>query len=332
MKRVKLSQVAELAGVSEITASRALRNGANVAPQTQKKVAEAAQQLGYLPNRIAGSLAGAASNQIGVIVPSLTNNVFPQVLQGLESRLTAAGYHTILGVSDYLPEREEVMIRTILAWRPAALVIGTASLTDTSRKMLEQADVPIVEIMDCDIEPIDMAAGISQVQAGKALGYYLTGRGYERLAYIGHDLEADRRAGKRREGFLAAARETGASITAELTAPAPSSVALGRELTARLLAEAPERPQAICYSNDDMAVGGFFHCMAAGLDVPGDLAICGFNGLDIGQQLPCPLTTIESGRTGIGEQAAAMILSRFHGSPTPTRLDTGFRLLRGASA
>ena len=168
-RKPTLSEVAALAGVSEITASRALRASAAVTPETLQKVQEAARSLGYLRNRLAGALAGGPSNQVAVILPSLSNIVFPDVLKGLEDRLDDAGFHPVLGISNYDPAQEEHLIRNLLSWRPAGLVIAPSGMTEASRAVLRDAGLPVVEIMDIDTDPVDMAVGMSHRAAGLAM-------------------------------------------------------------------------------------------------------------------------------------------------------------------
>jgi LacI family transcriptional regulator, gluconate utilization system Gnt-I transcriptional repressor len=335
-KKPTLSQVAQLAGVSEITASRAMRDSASVASNTVQKVQDAASQLGYLRNRLAGALAGGPSNQVGVILPSLANIVFADVLKGLEDHLEEAGFHPVLGISNYDPQREERLIRDLLSWRPAGLVIAPSDMTLSSRELLRDAGLPVVEIMDVDTDPIDMCVGMSHHGAGSAMARYLIASGYKRFAYIGHDIARDQRAIARLTGFRETLEQMGHDLADILTMDAPSSVALGRDAMARLLRRAGDRPDIVYFSNDDMAVGGVFHCMSEGIGLPDDIAIAGFNGLDIGQALPVPLTTTGSHRARIGQRAADAILQRLKSgadAPQPgPRVDVGFTLIKGGTA
>ena len=335
-RKPTLSEVAQLAGVSEITASRAMRDSASVASGTVQKVQDAASQLGYLRNRLAGALAGGPSNQVGVILPSLSNIVFADVLKGLEDHLEEAGFHPVLGISNYDPQREESLIRDLLSWRPAGLVVAPNEMTQTSRDLLRDAGLPVVEIMDVDVDPIDMCVGMSHHRAGAAMARHLIGCGYRRFAYIGHDIARDRRAIARLSGFREALQQQGQELADILTLDAPSSVALGREAMARLLRDADERPDIVYFSNDDMAVGGVFHCMSQNIRLPEQIAIAGFNGLDIGQALPVPLTTTGSHRVRIGQRAADAILQRLKpdedAHAAGSRIDVGFTLIKGGTA
>jgi LacI family transcriptional regulator, gluconate utilization system Gnt-I transcriptional repressor len=330
--RPTLAQVARAAGVSEITASRALRGGTLVAADTAERVQAAARALDYVPNRLAGALAGGPSRQVAVVLPSLSNIVFADVLKGLETRLEQAGFHPILGISNYDPALEERVIGDLLAWRPAGLVLAPADSTARSRAILGASGLPVVEIMDIDRPPLDMAVGLSQHSAGRAMAHYLLGRGYSRFAYLGHDISTDPRAVSRLAGFRKALEEAGAALETVLTCEGPSTVPQGRAGMARLLSDVAPGGLAVYLSNDDMAVGAAFHCMAKGLAIPGDVALAGFNGLDIGQALPQPLTTIASHRDLIGAGAADALLARLRGESPARVLDVGFRLIPGETA
>jgi LacI family gluconate utilization system Gnt-I transcriptional repressor len=113
--------VARLAGVSGMTVSRVLRDAANVSEETRQRVQAAVSALGYVPNRLAGALASARTRLVVVILPSLGNIVFPEVLRGANERLEADGYQAVIGVSDYDPAKEEQLIETMQAWRPSGV-------------------------------------------------------------------------------------------------------------------------------------------------------------------------------------------------------------------
>lgn len=329
--RVTLTEVAELAGVSEITVSRILRNKGPIAAATRDRVMEAVRAVGYVPNRIAGSLASADSNLFGVVLPSLSNIVFPEVLRGIHDGLAGSGIEAVVGVTDYNLETEETLVRSLLAWKPAAMIITGSVHTDATRRMLEQSGGRIAELMDIDPAPIDIAVGLSHRQAGLDTARHLIARGYRHFGYIGHDSKADHRARARYEGLVEGLTEAGLKLEAEVLFDGPSSTQNGSAMTAELIARAPQVDVAV-FSNDDMAVGGVFHCMGAGLKIPTDLAIFGFNGLDIGRALPQPLSTIRSNRFLIGKTAVEEILKSPVRPETPTVVNTGYEIFAGETA
>lgn len=329
--KITVREVALRAEVSESTVSRIMRNQGLVAEATRVKVMETVRAMGYVPNRIAGSLASLHAHLVGVVIPSLSNIVFPEVLQGIHAGLRASNLQAVISVTDYDIDREETMVRGLLAWQPLAVLIAGFDHTVATRRMLDQSGVRVVEMMDIDSSPIDIAVGMSHRRAGLVAGRHLIARGYRRFGYVGHDWNADRRARLRYDGLCEALAEAGLSVAAHAIADGPSSVATGREQTAQLRAMAPHVDVAI-FSNDDMAVGGVFHCMGAGITLPRDLAIFGFNGLEIGRELPQPLSTMRSNRFLIGQKSIEAILQTPDRPNTPTVIDTGFEIFEGATA
>ncbi len=328
---VTLADVARIAKVSEITVSRVLRRQGAIAESTRERVLDAVQHVGYVPNRLAGGLASSGSKLVGVIVPSLTNIVFPEVLDGIRSALADTGFQAVIGVSDYDLNTEEELVASLLAWRPEAMVIAGVEHTPVARAMLEGSGVRIAEIMEIDSQPIDLAVGHSHRQAGYDTGRYLIDKGYRRFGYVGHDWTADRRAQLRHDGLVMALAEAGLELIDRSLHDGPSSTASGRSMLAALLSR-QSALDVVVFSNDDMATGGVFHCLSAGIVPKVDLGLFGFNGLDIGQALPTPLSTLRSNRFLTGRTAIEMLLRQRDRPMQPEIIDTGYQILPGATA
>lgn len=328
---ITLEDVAKLAGVSVITVSRVVRNKGPISAETRCRVRAAVAQSGYVPNRIAGSLASAASDLIGVVVPSLSNIVFADVLRGINTALAREGYRPVVGVTEYSLEEEDKLVRSLLSWRPAALIVTGLDHLDSTVATLRASATPIVEIMDIDAEPINISVGFSHHAAGRTTAKHLLSRGYRRIAYVGHDMQRDLRSKRRHEGFRSVLQESGLRFAEEIVLQQPSNVDAGRYGLARVLREHNDI-DAVYFSNDDMAIGGIFHCMAESISVPEQLALTGFNGLDIGQALPKPLTTILTYRAKIGEKAAEMAIDQIRGQHTSGPFDVGFKLVLGQTS
>lgn len=326
-----LTDVARMAGVSEITVSRVVRNKGPISDDTRSRVTAAIEVLGYVPNRAAGSLASASAPLIGVLLPSLSNIVFPEVLRGIQAALASTNYQSLVGVTDYDPVIEQHIVSSLLAWKPAALVMTGFDHTETTRRMLANQEVRVAELMDIDAEPIGIAVGLSHRNAGYDSGRHLIRRGYRRFGYVGHDWDADRRARRRYDGLCAALAEAGLSFAAERRSPGPSSTLAGKEILKALLLDEPKL-DVVVFSNDDMAVGGFFHCLEAGISVKEELALFGFNGLAIGQDLPKPLSTVRSNRFLIGKIAVERLLETAGTSDGRRVIDTGYEIVDGATA
>jgi LacI family transcriptional regulator, gluconate utilization system Gnt-I transcriptional repressor len=322
-----LTEVAKAAGVGESTVSRVLRNHGSFSEKTRTKVMKAVARVGYVPNRIAGTLASTASKLVAVVIPSLSNIVFADVLRGASTALEESGYQSVIGVTDYDPAREEVLVASMLAWRPAAVMVAGVEHTPGVVSMLNASMGRVAELLDTDGEGLDIVVGFSNREAGRASARHLLARGYRRIGYVGHDLNRDKRAGKRFEGFVEALRDAGLSLIEREMSSASSSVEIGRVGLERLLSRCPDL-DAIYFSNDDMAIGGYFHCLSCGIAVPSALAIFGYNGIDIGAMTPQPLSTIRTPRVQVGATAARLVAAN---APAQV-VDLGFELVQGATA
>jgi LacI family gluconate utilization system Gnt-I transcriptional repressor len=323
-----LADVARRAGVGESTVSRVLRNKGSVSQQTREKILKAASDLHYVPNRIAGTLASMTSKLVGIVIPSVGNTVVPEVLAGATLVLEGAGFQPVIGVSNYDPVREEALIESILSWRPSGLLVAGLEHTARARAMLKGCGVRVVELLDIDGDGIDIVVGSSHRMAGRKSAEHLLAHNYRRIGYVGHDIRIDVRAGKRLQGFRAVLTENGLSFVDEEYSPGgASSVEAGRFGLARLL-ERQSGLDAVYFSNDDLAIGGYFHCLENEISVPGDLALFGYNGLEIARLTPQPLSTIRSPRVAMGETGAKLLLA---GGPAQV-VDMGFDLVAGATS
>ncbi|MEM6407661.1 MAG: LacI family DNA-binding transcriptional regulator [Pseudomonadota bacterium] len=306
--QLTLRDVSEASGVSEMTVSRVLRNRGEVSDKTREKVLTAARELGYVPNKIAGALASNRVNLVGVIIPSLSNMVSPEVMMGISTVLEGTPLQPVVGVTYYEPEKEEEVIFEMLSWRPSGLIVAGLEHTDAARKMMENAGVPIVEIMDVDGNAIDACVGISHTRAGRETAKEILARGYRRIGLLGTKMPLDHRARKRFEGFTAVLEEAGLTLADEEYYSGGSALAKGREMTEAIL-ERSRDLDFLYYSNDMIGAGGLLYCLEAGIDVPGDIGLAGFNGVELIDGLPKRLATMDSCRTEIGEKAAKMVLA-----------------------
>ena len=289
-----------------MTASRALRGARDVSPDSVAKVQAAAGELGYVGNHLASALSGQRSDLVGVVVPSLTNIIFAEVLSGIAEGLEGSGLQPVFGVTEYNLEKETSIIRNMLSWFPAGLIVTGLDQAPEARRLLTRASVPVVQIMDLDGAPVDRCVGLSHGQAGAALAQSLLARGCRRIGFAGASLDRDTRAAKRLAGFRKALSDAGIGLAAEQVVEGPTTVALGVSLTERMLAEHPGL-DCIHFSNDDLAAGGAFHCLRQGISVPDQLVLAGFNGLDLLDSLPVQVTSCRTPRREIGRVAAQMV-------------------------
>ncbi|MGH1412712.1 MAG: LacI family DNA-binding transcriptional regulator [Pelagimonas sp.] len=304
-----LRDVSEASGVSEMTVSRVLRNRGDVSQATREKVLEAAKTLGYVPNKIAGALASQRVNLVAVIIPSLRNMVFPEVMSGISSVLEETELQPVVGVTDYMPEKEERVLYEMLSWRPSGVIIAGLEHTDAARAMLQASGIPVVEIMDTDGKAIDSAVGISHRRAGREMAKAIIKQGYERIGFMGTKMPLDHRARKRFEGFTEALAKEGVEVVDQEFYSGGSALAKGREMTDAMLSRDPDI-DFLYYSNDMIAAGGLLHLLDQGIDIPGQVGLAGFNGVELLQGLPRQLATMDACRTEIGTRAAQIIATR----------------------
>lgn len=319
-KAATLHDVAKAAGVSLITASRALNNPGLVSAKTIAKVQAAAEAAGYIPNLLAGGLKSKRSLMVAGVVPALAVSQFLPTVQALTSELAAQGYQLILGQTAYDPATEETLLNTMIGRQPDGLVMMGLVQSGKARERLRRAGIPVVETWDLSDRPIDMLVGFSHLKVGGAVGGYFLGKGWQ---HIGIASGSDYRARLRRDGFQATlGREVPTAFV-----PPPSTLALGRQALAELLAREP-RLQAVCCSSDQLANGVLVEALARGLRVPQDLAICGFGNADFSAHMVPSITTVHVDGEGIGRTAARLIIARCKGEAIAQPvIDVGFRMI-----
>ncbi|MDR3436492.1 LacI family DNA-binding transcriptional regulator [Telmatospirillum sp.] len=326
---VTLGDVAKLAGVSPITVSRALNHPELVTPETLETVRQAIAETGYVPNLLAGGLASSRTKLVAAIIPTLGNAMFIDTIQPLNDLLTGAGYQLLLGLSGFPTTDEQELLKGILSRRPDAIVLTGVNHSDESRQRLKAAKIPVVEMWDLTPAPIDSLVGFSHEKVGKAVADFLFHKGYRRFALV---CAGDERARIRRRSFLEALGGFGLESLATVDVPTPTTVRMGREGMARLLADG-HRPDAVFCSSDVLAHGVLAEAQSRGLRVPEDVAVMGFADLDFAAYTFPALSTVHVDRAAIGTRAAEILLARLGGKPAgPTMVDIGFEIIERASA
>jgi LacI family gluconate utilization system Gnt-I transcriptional repressor len=326
---VTLHDVAKLAGVAPITASRALNTPDRVSAEVLKRVEDAVARTGYVPNLLAGSLASSRSRLVAAVVPTVSGPVFLETVEALTAALAARGYQVMLGQSGYADSREDALIEAIIRRRPDGIVLTGIGHSASSRKRLLATGIPVVETWDLTPTPIDMLVGFSHEAVGRSVAGYLRGRGRRRPAMIAGN---DDRSRRRQAAFVAEMHAGGVRRVPVESVPAPTTLASGRQALARLLAAHP-RVDAIFCSSDLVALGVLIEARVRGVAVPEDVAVVGFGDLAFAADLDPALTTVRVDGTAIGRQAAEFIVARSEGRAVPRKvIDLGFTIVERASA
>ncbi|MDN3237664.1 LacI family DNA-binding transcriptional regulator [Pseudomonas sp. WAC2] len=323
--RPTLAEVARLAAVSPITASRALRGVATVAPELVEKVREAARALGYVANPAARTLASAKSQSVVVLIPSLSNQLFIESLEAIHQVLRPHGLEVLIGNYHYSPEEEENLIRNYLAYQPRGILLTGFDRTEHARQLLAASRVPCVHMMELDADTATCSAGFSQYAAGAAAARHLIERGRQRIAYIAAQL--DPRALRRGDGFRETLQQAGMYDPAlEILDVRPSSIELGATLFTDLMHRHPG-VDGIFFCNDDLAHGAIFQAQRQGISIPHQVALVGFNDLPASAHMVPRLTSIRTPREAVGHQAAMLLLDLMAERTGPTQIDLGFELV-----
>jgi LacI family gluconate utilization system Gnt-I transcriptional repressor len=324
--RTTLADVAQAAGVSPITVSRALRGERGVASELVERVRAAAATLGYVPDPAARALASARSSHVAVLIPLLSNNLFVDLLEAVHRTLLPEGYQTLIGVTHYNSEEEEQLLQSYLAHRPAGLLVTGFDRSEISRQFIQRSGVPCVHLMETTQAPGVYCVGFSQANAGQAITQHLLDQGRRRIAFVAAQL--DPRVMQRAEGYRRCLRSAGLyDARLEFLNPQRSSIALGALMIQEVCRQRPD-VDAIFFCNDDLAQGGLLGALRMGLKVPHDVAVAGFNDLNGSDQMLPTLTTIRTPRSDIGTRSAQMLLALMRKEPVAEHsVDLGYELV-----
>ena len=321
---ITLRDVAMLAGVAPITASRAINTPNQVSPDVLRKVQEAVQRTGYVPNLMAGGLASSRSRLIAAVVPSTVVSVFMETIESLNGTLFDAGYQLMLGQSGYSTEREEVLLEAIIGRRPDGIFITGILPPGRARTRLLASGIPVVETWDLTPTPIDMLIGFSHSDIGREVAQFLMQKGYQKMAIVRAE---DERADRRTVAFQETLAQQNLAPALVVNVGASRSLKSGREAMTRILAQAPDT-QAIFCSSDLLALGVMTEARARGLTVPDDIAVMGFGDVPFVADMVPALTTVRINGGQIGTQAARFLMDRAEGRTVDARIiDVGFAII-----
>jgi DNA-binding LacI/PurR family transcriptional regulator len=303
-----IEAVAAAAGVSKTTVSHVLSGNRPVARATAARVRRVIDELGYRPNTLARSLKMARSQTIGLVVPDVTNPFYPALARGLQAALVDSGYLLLLADTGGDPDAERAFIAEALQRRVDALVVSAFGLTEEELDRLAGAVVPVVAVgAELAGSRLDCVTADDERVAADAVAH-LRARGHERIGTIAGPAGtavADRRL----RGFSQALEREG-RFDATLVAYGDFTRDGGRAAAHALVRDPAERPTALFCANDLMAIGALDAARAAGLAVPGDLAVVGVDDIDAAGLVVPALTTVRIPSGDIGRVAGELLLSR----------------------
>lgn len=333
-----MRDVAALAGVSTMTVSRVLTHPERVTEPTRRRVLKVIDQLGYVPDRNAGSLSSQRTGFVAVILPSLHNPNFSDTARALSQQLRAAGYQPLFAFTDYHLDEEEAMVRAMMARRPEGIVLTGGHHTVATRQMLALAAIPAIEIWDLPEQPIGHAIGFSNFEVGRAMSRHLINLGFQRIAFFcraAQDGFRDFRGEARMQGYLSAVREAGLPTDLAFhSGTGPVTFSHGADCLARLAEQGllnGRGVDAVFAVSDLSAVGALGECQRRGIRVPADLAIAGFGDFEIAGLSVPPISTVRIDCGLIGSEAGRLLIDLMRNpdgaGDGPHVRDVGFRVV-----
>ncbi len=325
-----MADVGRIAGVSQVTVSRALSDPSKVSQKTLKKITEAIEITGFVPNAIAGALASRRSKLIAALVPSIVNIVYASMIQSFTETMRDHGYQILLSETGTDLVTEEALITTHLSRRPDAMLLTGIHHTANARKMLLGADIPIVEVWDMTDTPIDLCVGFSHQDAARAVADFAFNAGYVTAGTVS---AGDERALRRKSAFSDQFTSLSGHPVAQVNFDGPATLERGRIGLRDLLDKQKIQNGVIFCSSDLLAHGILIEAQARGLKVPEQIAVIGFGDQDFAAHTEPSLTTVRVDRTALGFSAADAILSRLRdGKAKAPVTNLGFEIVRRRSA
>lgn len=311
---ITIRDVARRAGVSVTTVSRALNGSGPVSEDVLVRVRQASADLRYLPHGTARSLITRRTDAFGVVLPDLFGEFFSEVIRGMDPRAQERGYHLLLSGS-HAGRREIEFAVGVMRGRVDGMIVMSPDVRGTELAACLPPDVPVV-LLNCDVAGTEFPSiNVDNYGGALAMVRHLVGLGHRRIAMVtGSDGNFDAR--ERTRGFRAAVAE--AEGVAGVEAAGDFTEAGGYRAALALL-DAAQRPTAVFCANDSMAVGAISAVRAAGLRVPEDVAVAGFDDIPIGRYLSPSLSSVRVDVNRLGARAVELLCHAIAGDAPPAQ-------------
>ncbi|WP_338446382.1 LacI family DNA-binding transcriptional regulator [Pelagerythrobacter marensis] len=322
-----LDDVAREANVSAATVSRYLNNPEVVAARTGERIKAAVEQVGYIPNALAGGLASSRSRMVAVLIPHLVDSIFNDTIETMVGELAASGTNVMLGLTGVSVARTQELIRAALARRVDA-IISSGPLNDEIRDMVQRSRALFIQIWELPPDPVGIAIGFSHLEAGRDIARFLVSRGYRRPHVV---TAAGARARQRRDGFVEEWALLGGEPATESAVEIPSRFGHARRVFSEMR-RLDEMPDVVVCGSDWLAQGFIVEAQSAGLRVPDQLAVIGFGNSSIAGEMRPTITTVDIDGARIAREALAAVRRHAGSEEQPRTIDLGFRLIARESA
>lgn len=302
---VTIREVARAAGVSVATVSRVLNDSGPVHPQTRRRVEAAARALRYTPNSAARSLIMRRTKSLGVVLPDLYGEFFSELMRGIDQAAQAEGFHILLSSSHSAPEDIEAALQAMRGRVDGLLLMAPEVDTRTLQTHLPES-LPLL-LLNCPVGDADFdSLSVDNYGGAYAMTAHLLALGHRRIAFLcGPENNHD--ASERLRAYRAAMQALGGEWSPELELPGDFVDASGYAAAERALALAP-RPTALQAANDAMAIAALGALREAGVRVPEELAVVGFDDIPVARYLTPALSSVQVDISGLGGRAAQLLI------------------------
>jgi len=305
---VTMEDVAQAAGVSRMTVSRALRDDGPVTEKTRKRILAIVKKMNYVPDQMAGSLSTKRSGFIATLVPSINNVHYGRMVQALTEQLEGTGLQILLGHTDYSAQREEQLVESLLKRRPEAIALPYDGHSKRTITLLKNAQIPVVQLWETPAKPIGYTIGFSNEQVARSMTEELIGLGYRNIAFLCETNDEWTRGSARRAGFKQAMENAGLSAHRMIRfGTPPMSIKDGHFVGSNLYQYYDDIDCVFCVS-DAPAFGVISGLKEKGIKVPDDIGVAGFGDFEVSRYSNPSISTVKFDAAELGRVTADLIV------------------------
>ncbi|WP_282605772.1 LacI family DNA-binding transcriptional regulator [Pelagibius sp. Alg239-R121] len=327
---VGVRQVAKAAGVSTATVSRALNQPHQVSEELRKHVTSVAAELNYIPDPAARALSSQKTFRIGALIPTIANSIYSRFIEALQRRLRESGYSLVIANYDFDEALEMEEARALVESGIDALILAGEHRTPDLYELLATRRIPYLLISIYLPDSPHRCVGYDNRAGAETMARHILELGHREIGVIEGPSGVSDRARLRTRGIRDALNAFDLELPAHRLTSRSFSVRNGREGLSQLLDGAPEITAVIC-GNDVLAIGALMEAQSRGLNVPEDLSICGFDGLDIAQEMVPQIATMHVPTAQMGLKAAESLVTMLSGEEAPHAVLIETRLVPGGS-
>jgi len=306
---VTMEDVAQAAGVSRMTVSRALKKDGLVSEHTRTRILKIVEKMNYVPDQMAGSLSTQRSGFVATLVPSINNVHYAEMIQGLTENLESHSLQVLLGYTDYSSLKEEALVENLLTRRPEAIVLPYDGHSKRTVKLLKQSQVPVFQLWETPENPIAYTIGFSNHEVARGMTEALIKLGYKNIAFLCETNDEWTRGAARRSGFTEAMQNAGLSAHRMIRFGNPPMSIKDGYFVGKNLHQYYDDVDCVFCVSDAPAFGVLKALKEQGISVPEKIGIAGFGNFEVSRYSDPTITTVQFDAKELGRSTAEAIKS-----------------------